>query len=276
MTPGNDNGGNQNPQPLKAPVREEEIAMGEKFKFRALLAALVAAVTLVSCMPATGSPVVDRAVSRAVDTAVDRTVHRVVDGVVNRLVGRLIDTLIDRVFDSLVDAAFGEVSVQFGPDFMLDVTSGSYSVAISGSGPVSGNFTAQPFTAGADTDFENINMAFGVRGQDEAGLRFSGVGLIGATGSHMPWSLFLAEGDDPDEGHVQIASFVMDDGTPDGAAWQGPFSWNLSVNSLDRMAGTFTAPALVSETQPGTMSIQGSFDVNINASGTLILRGLND
>src|SRR5690625_2626549 len=243
---------------------------------RSLGLTALTALTLVSCVPGTGSPTIDRAINRAVDTAVDRTVHRVVDGVVNRLVGRFIDTLIDRVFGCMVAAAFGAVSVQFAPACLLDVTSGSYSVGIGGAGPVSGNFTAQPFTAGADTDFENINMAFGVRGQDEAGLRFSGVGLIGATGSPMPWSLFLAEGDDPDEGHVQIASFVMDDGTPDSAAWQGPFSWNLSVNSLDRMAGTFTAPALVSETQPGTMSIQGSFDVNINASGTLILRGLID
>lgn len=273
MTPGNDNGGNQNPQPLKAAVREEEIAMGEKFKFRALLAALAAAVTLVSCMPATGSPVVDRAVSRAVDTAVDRTVHRVVDGVVNRLVGRLIDTLIDRVFDSLVDAAFGNATVEFGPDFMLDVTSGQYDITVSGSGPVRGPFSARPFTPGADTDIDNVNMAFGVRGQDEEGTSFAGVGLIEATSMPLPWHLYLAEVDDgPAKAYVATFMRTNADGSVD--AWQGPFAWNLSVNTSSRLAGSFSASELVSDTAPGSITVHGTFDVNVNASGTLILRGV--
>ncbi len=241
---------------------------------RTVLAALVVSGLLVSCAPGTGSSMVDRAVNRAVDTAVDRTVDRVVDGVVNRLVGRLIDTLIDRVFDSLVGAAFGPATVQYGPDFMLDVTSGRFDISVSGSGPVRGSFSAEPFTPGQDSDLENVNMAFGVRGQDQDGMTFAGVSLIEATSSPLPWNLSLAEADSPD-GTAHIATFIVTG--PDGEHdyWQGPFSWNLSVDSPSRLAGSFSASSLESETTSGTMSVQGTFDVNINAAGTLLIRQVN-
>ena len=67
----------------------------------------------------------------------------------------------------------------------------------------------------------------------------------------------------------QIASvFFRDD---DDDAYSGTFRWVLSTETPSRLAGTFEASGLTTESGLGPVDVKGSFDVSINRAGSLLI-----
>lgn len=233
------------------------------------LLGVVAAAVLAGCTPGVGpvpgaGPLGARVIDRAVDTAVDRAVDTVVGTVVNRLVSRAVDMILDRIFDRVFGEAFGDGELRFGEDFVLDVLDGRYQLVVEGDGPLSGVFRGEPSAAGADP--ETVNASFGLRGQDEDGVAFVAATLLHQE-TDPPFGFFLAATEEDGEEVVLAVLTIGREGAQE--TYEGLASWTLTTDAASRLAGSFEADELVSETGDGTVRVRGSFDLPINRAGSL-------
>lgn len=227
--------------------------------FSMWIVAVAVVLVLAACVP---SP------ARVVDRAVDRAVRTAVDAVVDRIVTDAVDRIVDRMFASMFERAFGAVSVRYGPDFDLDIASGSYELEISGDAPLRGAFRGEPVPEGEDPDV--ANLAFGLRGEDEDGARFVSVSLIQSESPAREFAVVLVDAEETADGEGgQVASVFF--GDDDDDAYSGTFEWVLSTDTPSRLAGTFEARGLTTESGLGPVDVTGSFDVSINRAGSLLI-----
>ena len=225
---------------------------------RFTLAMALSTALLAACIP---SPV--SIVDRAIDRAVDRTVDRIAE----RVVGAIIDRLFERLFTGIFAEAFGAVSVRYGPGFELDMASGSYQVTVAGSAPVVGSFRGAPLPA--DSDPDEHNLSFGLRGVDEDGVEVVLVSLYQLEDTDYEFAIVLFEAEDSAAGEGgSYATVVFGD---DDEAFEGAMTWTITAETPTRLAGSFRATGLTNGSGAGTIDVQGTFDVPINAPGSLIL-----
>jgi len=218
-----------------------------------LLAALLAA-----CIP---SPV------NVIDRAIDRTVDRVVDDVAERIATQVADRLFERLFAGLFADVYGAGRVRYGPDFDLDLFSGSYEATVSGAAPVTGTFSGAP--TADDTEPEDHNLAFGVRGVDEDGAEVVMVSLYQVEDDANPFAIVLFEAEDSVEGEGGSYATVVF-GEDEEQAYEGTMTWTITGDTPTRLTGTFAATGLTTESGLGPVEVAGSFDVPINVAGSLV------
>lgn len=218
-----------------------------------LLAGLLAA-----CLP---SPV------NVIDRAIDRTVDRVVDDVAERIATRIADRLFERLFAGLFADVYGAGRVRYGPDFDLDLASGSYEATVSGAAPVTGTFRGLP--TAEDTDPDEHNLSFGIRGVDEDGAEVVMVSLYQVEDAANEFAIVLFEADDSAQGEGGTYATVVF-GDDEEEAYQGPMTWTITSDTPTRLAGTFAAAGLVTEGGLGPIDVAGTFDVPANRAGSLV------
>lgn len=213
---------------------------------------------LAACLP---SPV------SIIDRAIDRTVDRVVGDVTERIATRIADRLFERLFAGLFADVTGLGRVRYGPDFDLDLFSGSYEATVSGSAPVTGTFSGAPVAD--DTDPDEHNLSFGVRGVDEEGAEVVMVSLYQVEDGANEFAVVLFEAEDSAQGEGgTFASVVF--GDDEEQTYQGAMTWTITSDTPTRLAGTFAATGLVTEGGLGPVDVSGTFDVPINLAGSLV------
>ncbi len=222
-----------------------------------LTMALVAGL-LAACIP---SPV------NVIDRAIDRTVDRAIGTVAERIATQVVDRLFENLFTGLFADVFGAGRVRYGPDFALDLFTGSYEATISGAAPVSGTFRGAP-TADA-TEPDEHNLSFGIRGVDEDGAEVVMVSLYQIEDAASDFAIVLFEAADSVEGEGgTFATIVF--GTDEEQAYQGAMTWTFTTDTPTRLAGSFAAIGLTTEAGLGPVDIKGTFDVPINPAGSLV------
>lgn len=212
------------------------------------------------------SPTVD--VGYVANRAANRAVERVVDRAVDRAVQQIADRIFDLVIAQAIDGLFGvgaDGEVVYGPDFALELYSGSYRVTLAGDGPVTGEFTVQasePEDASDDT-----SLGVGLRGVDDEGEPFLTVTLLHAEAG-QEFSVTFIEGQEDDvTARIVGVGFENSD-----VVYSGEAELQLIENSERRIAGSFRADNLTSEDAPGLMRVSADFDVPINPAGSLFIR----
>jgi len=218
-----------------------------------LLAGLLAA-----CIP---SPV------NVIDRAIDRTVDRVVDDVAERIATRIVDRLFENLFAGLFADVYGAGRVRYGPDFDLDLFTGSYEATISGAAPITGTFMGVP--TADDTDPDEHNLSYGIRGVDEDGAEVVMVSLYQIEDAASEFAIVLFEAEDSVEGEGGTFATVVF-GDDEEEAYQGPMTWTITTDTPTRLVGSFAATGLVTEGGLGPVDVAGTFDVPINVAGSLV------
>lgn len=222
----------------------------------------VAAVSLFTAC----SPTVD--VGGVANRAANRAVERVVDRAVDRAVQRIADRIFDLIIAQAIDGLFGvgaDGEVVYGPDFALELYTGSYRVTLAGDGPVTGEFAVQA-SEPADAD-DDTSLGVGLRGVDDEGEPFLTVTLLHAE-EGREFSVTFVEGREDD-----VTARIVGVGFEDGdVVYSGEAELQLIENSDRRIAGSFRADNLTSEDAPGLMRVSADFDVPINPAGSLFIR----
>jgi len=218
-----------------------------------LLAGLLAA-----CIP---SPV------NVIDRAIDRTVDRVVDDVAERIATRIVDRLFENLFAGLFADVYGAGRVRYGPDFDLDLFTGSYEATISGAAPITGTFMGVP--TADDTDPDEHNLSYGIRGVDEDGAEVVMDSLYQIEDAASEFAIVLFEAEDSVEGEGGTFATVVF-GDDEEEAYQGPMTWTITTDTPTRLVGSFAATGLVTEGGLGPVDVAGTFDVPINVAGSLV------
>ncbi|MFU8888522.1 MAG: hypothetical protein ACNA8N_07990 [Trueperaceae bacterium] len=223
-----------------------------------VLAMVLAAGLLAACIP---SPVT------IIDRAIDRTVDRAIDTVAERIATRIVDRLFENLFAGLFADVYGAGRVRYGPDFGLDLFTGSYEATVSGAAPVTGTFSGAP--TADDTDPDEHNLSFGIRGVDEDGAEVVMVSLYQIEDATSEFAIVLFEAEDSAEGEGgTFATIVF--GSDEEQAYEGTLAWTITSDTPTRLAGTFSATGLVTEAGLGPVDVAGTFDVPINRAGSLI------
>ena len=223
-----------------------------------LLTMVLVAGLLAACIP---SPV------NVIDRAIDRTVDRAIDDVAERIATRIADRLFETLFAGLFADVYGAGRVRYGPDFDLDLFTGSYEATVSGTAPVTGTFTGAPTTDDADPD--EHNLSYGIRGVDEDGAEVVMVSLVQVEDDADAFTIVLFEAEDNAEGEGgTFATVVFGDDEEQG--YQGAMTWTITTDTPTRLAGSFVATGLVTEAGLGPVDVAGTFDVPINRAGSLV------
>ncbi|MFO8150949.1 MAG: hypothetical protein R6T93_11705 [Trueperaceae bacterium] len=213
---------------------------------------------LAACIP---SPV------NIVDRAIDRTVDRAIDDVAERIATRIVDRLFENLFAGLFADVYGAGSVRYGPDFALDLFTGSYEATVSGEAPVTGTFSGAP--TADDSDPDEHNLSYGIRGVDEDGAEVVMVSLYQIEDAESEFAIVLFEAEDSAEGEGgTFATVVFGDEEEQG--YQGEMTWTFTTDTPTRLAGTFAATGLTTEGGLGPVDVAGTFDVPINRAGSLV------
>jgi uncharacterized protein YrzB (UPF0473 family) len=223
-----------------------------------VLVMVLVAGLLAACIP---SPL------NIVDRAIDRTVDRAIDDVAERIATRIVDRLFENLFAGLFADVYGAGRVRYGPDFGLDLFTGSYEATISGAAPVTGTFSGAP--TADDTDPDEHNLSFGIRGVDEDGAEVVMVSLYQVEDEANPFTIVLFEAEDNAEGEGgAFASIVF--GDDEEQTYQGALTWTITTDTPTRLAGSFSGTGLTTEAGLGPVDVAGTFDVPINRAGSLI------
>jgi hypothetical protein len=223
-----------------------------------VLAMVLVVGLLAACIP---SPV------NIIDRAIDRSVDRAIDNVAERIATQIVDRLFENLFAGLFADVYGAGRVRYGPDFGLDLFTGSYEATVSGAAPVTGTFAGTPTADDADPD--ETNLSFGIRGVDEDGAEVVMVSLYQAEDAANAFTIVLFEAEDSVEGEGGTFATVVF-GDDEDQAYQGPMTWMITTDTPTRLAGSFAAAGLVTEAGLGPVDVAGSFDVPINRAGSLV------
>jgi len=223
-----------------------------------VLTMVLVAGLLAACIP---SPV------RIVDRAIDRTVDRAIDTVAERIATRIVDRLFENLFAGLFAEVYGAGRVRYGPDFALDLFTGSYEATISGAAPVTGTFRGAP--TADDTDPDEHNLSYGIRGVDEDGAEVVMVSLYQIEDATSEFAIVLFEAEDSVEGEGGTFATVVF-GDDEEQVYQGEMTWTFTSDTPSRLAGSFAAKGLTTEAGLGPVDVAGTFDVPINRAGSLV------
>lgn len=223
-----------------------------------VLAMVLVVGLLAACIP---SPV------NIIDRAIDRSVDRAIDNVAERIATQIVDRLFENLFAGLFADVYGAGRVRYGPDFGLDLFTGSYEATVSGAAPVTGAFAGAPTEDDADPD--ETNLSFGIRGVDEDGAEVVMVSLYQVEDAANQFTIVLFEAEDSVEGEGgTFATVVFGDDEEQG--YQGAMTWTITTDTPTRLAGSFAASGLTTEAGLGPVDVAGTFDVPINRAGSLV------
>jgi hypothetical protein len=182
-------------------------------------------------------------------------------------IGSMIVTYLVRyMLDRALPNAAGAEEVRFAGDFAVDMTGGSFEITLSGAAPPVGTYRGEPVTAARHPD--GANLAFAIRGQDDAGAQILMVTVLQQEAPVDPFTLVLvdAEASRSDAGG-QVARLTIGDLEDD--PYVGEFSWTLDDASASRVAGRFEAIGLVTASGAGPVDVVGAFDVGANPVGSM-------
>ncbi|MDQ3458040.1 MAG: hypothetical protein M3498_01850 [Deinococcota bacterium] len=221
---------------------------------RAATVILSLSLVLGACAPGidgiTGN-IADRAVDRALSTAIDSAVDRIVNEAVNLVVATVVNRALDSVFDS----------IRFGPDFSLDIFSGSWTANVSGA--VNRAYGKVPTAPEEDP----ADLGLALRGLTDDDLPFYGIYFVKAQ-DEPEFAMIYAEASE--EGEI-VRTLVVE---IEGVSYQGNASVALTSETATRLVGSLSAPLLTGEDGAGTITVTASFDVPVNPAGSLIVAGV--
>lgn len=235
--------------------------------------ALSLALLLSACTPGL-SPDIGGAAERAANRAVETAVESAVDTLVQRTVDRLVNQLFDTLIASAIDGVFGvNGSVEYGPDFALELYTGRYDITLAGD--ESGSYS---FSGGEpEEDTETFNVGVGLRLQNDEGQEITSVSLVYADEAEG-FGLSLLEGQDESGAPVWRVGLQFDDRD---VTYLGEATVNMREVSGTRYAASFTADLLAYEAGVDpvnatplneSVSVSATFDVPINPAGSLFFR----
>ena len=239
------------------------------------LLALSLTLLLGACTPGL-SPDIGGAAERAASQAVETAVESAVDTLVQRTVDQVVGHLYDLVIASAIDGIFGVgAEVEFGPEFALELYTGSYEVALSGRGAASERYS---FTGGEPVEgAETFSLGVGLRLENDEGQEVTSVSLIHAE-EEETFVLTLIEGRSETGDPVWQAGLQFDD---EEVTYLGEANVETGQSSSTRYTGSFNAKLVAHEAGVDTVTqaaagetvlVAAAFDVPINPAGSLFVR----
>jgi len=250
------------------------------------LLAFVLTLSLSACTPGL-SPDIGGAAERAASRAVETAVESAVDTLVQRTVDRIVNHLFDLVLASAIDGIFGanafgvnsfgvNSTVEYGPDFALELYTGRYAVTLSGDTPLAGTYSFEGGEPGEDQ--ETFDLGVGLRIQNDEGQEITNVNLI-HTDEANGFILTLVEGRDESGTPVWQAGLQFDD---EDVIYLGETTLEARESSSTRFAGSFSTelavyeegatPADGSRAVLRAVGVAATFDVPINPAGSLFVQ----
>ena len=226
--------------------------------FRSFAVALITLALLTACMPMTLQD----------DSGSTDYTRLLIIGAAVSIGTFAVTYLVRHALERALPQPAGVEGYRFVDDFTVDVTDGSFEVTFSGAAPPVGTFRGVPVTAARRAD--SANLAFAIRGQDDAGAQILMVSVLQQEAPTDTFTLVLVDTDvSRSDAGGQVARLTVGDVEDD--PYVGEFSWTVADASACRVAGRFEAIGLMSASGAGPINVVGSFDVGANPVGTLAI-----
>lgn len=227
--------------------------------FRSFVVALVTFALLAACTPTS---------SEAGVGSTDYYTRLLIIGAAVGLGTLVVTRLVEYVLDRALPDPAGVEDYRFGDDFAVDLTDGSFEVTLSGAAPPAGTYRGEPLPAARRPD--GANLAFAVRGEDDAGAQILMVTVLQQEAPADTFTLVLVDaGASRSHSGDQVARLTV--GNLEHDPYVGAFSWTLDDASASRVAGRFEALGLMSASGAGPVDIVGAFDVGANPVGSMAI-----